>query len=476
MAQAKRSTLNLAAFAAPCLPLAAFGLPLVITLPRYYSETLGLSGSAVGLAFLLVRFLDIGFDPIFGVVMDRTQTRWGRFKPWFVLGTPITLLGVAMLFLARPGVGPVYLWLGLLVTYIGFSICVLAQTSWAATLTTDYNDRSRVYAFWQAGNVIGMVLVLLLPVALTFLHLISGSAEQVRSQGWFIILLMPLTVALAVWRVNEPRPIGAESVSTASLADYLRMLGRPTVVRILLVDLLMGLAPSIAGTLFFFYFIRVKAFTETAASELLLIYFLAAIVGAPIWTLLANRIGKAATLMASCVIYALVQFATIAMPAFNPALPVMSLLLAMPFVVFAGLPYSAAPLLARSMMADYSDEERLESGVDRTGVLYAILTGTVKIGGALAVGVMIILEWLGFSAAHPAASTPGGMMSLQAFYAFAPAVIGLLAAWSLVGYPLSAAKHAEIRRQLAERDRTDHPSASSAANLLESDDVQTART
>jgi hypothetical protein len=45
-------------------------------------------------------------------------------------------------------------------------------------------------------------------------------------------------------------------------------------------------------------------------------------------------------------------------------------------LVLAGLPYSAAPLLVRAMMADIGDEERLASGVDRTGLLYAIVNGT----------------------------------------------------------------------------------------------------
>ena len=53
MAGGRRSFLTLAAFAAPCLPLAAFGLPLVITLPHYYSETLGVNLSAVSLAFVV---------------------------------------------------------------------------------------------------------------------------------------------------------------------------------------------------------------------------------------------------------------------------------------------------------------------------------------------------------------------------------------------------------------------------------------
>jgi MazG family protein len=72
-------------------------------------------------------------------------------------------------------------------------------------------------------------------------------------------------------------------------------------------------------------------------------------------------------------------------------------------LVLAGLPYSAAPLLVRSMMADLGDEERLASGVDRTGLLYAIVNGTVKLGYALAIGVFIVLAKLGFDPKVPSA-------------------------------------------------------------------------
>ena len=61
---------------------------------------------------------------------------------------------------------------------------------------------------------------------------------------------------------------------------------------------------------------------------------------------------------------------------------------------------------------------------------------------------------MGFSAENPAETTALGMTSLQAMYAFVPGVIGLLAALSMKGYPLTEARHAEIRQQLEERDAT----------------------
>ncbi|WP_307346377.1 MFS transporter [Caulobacter ginsengisoli] len=449
MATGRRSTLTLAAFAAPCLPLAAFGLPLTITLPTFYAESLGLGLELTGWAWVLIRLFDIAFDPLFGTVLDRTNWKWGRFKSWFAIGTPILMLAVWMLFMAKPGVGPIHLFFWLGVVYIGYSITVLSHTSWASTLSADYHQRSRVYAFWQTGNVVGMILILAMPVLLGILKVPGREDGYVGQQGLFIVIMAPLMIALALWRVEEPKVVHDASAPRTQVMDYFKMLSRPTVRRVLIADLLMGLAPGVAGTLFFFYFIRVKGFDRIEAAGLLLIYFLAAIVGAVLWTRLAKRSGKASSLRISCVIYAAVQFLVVFLPAGN-------FLMAVPFLVLAGLPYSAASFLLRSMMADINDEERLNTGKDRTGMLFSILTGTQKVGSALAGSSFILLSYLGLNAENPAASTAFGLLSLQAMYAVVPGVIGLLAALTMVGYPLTEERHAEIRQKLGERDAT-HP-------------------
>jgi len=464
MARARRSNAVLAAFAAPSLPLAALGLPLVVYLPNYYSETLGLSVGMVGAAFLFIRLFDIAFDPFFGTVLDRTGWRVGRFKPWMAIGAPIVVAASAMLFMAHAGVGQLYLWAGLGIVYGAFSICVLSHSAWASTLSADYHQRSRVYAFWQTGNVVGMILVIMLPVVLSAMFKDPGQlagllapdmvsklgveqaayAARVRAMGWFIVILLPLTTLLAVLAVDEPRITVDANEKRATPADYLRMLKLPTVLRILTADLLMALGPGIAGSLFFFFFERVKGFEKTEAEMLLMVYFCAAVLGAPVWVWLSKRFGKHGVLMASSLLYAAVQLGVFILPNGN-------FLAAVPFIIFAGLPYSAAPFLLRAMLADVSDEERLRTGVDRTGLLYAILVGTVKIGSALAVTTFIILGWLGFNAHDPAQSTQAGMTGLMVFYAVAPGLMGVLAALTMMNYPLTEARHAEIRAQLDDR-------------------------
>ncbi len=435
----RRSSWSLAAFAAPCLPIAALGLPLVVYLPEFYASDLGLSLSAVGAAFIVVRVIDILFDPLIGGLMDRTRTRWGRFRPWLVLGSPLIMAGAFALFMARPGIGPVYLWFWLIVVYAGYSMMVVSQTAWGSVLSKDYRERSRVYGWWQAGNVVGMILVLTLPpiVSLAFK---GDHTAGMRSMGWFVVLLTPLTVFLATRSVGEPP---APAIRHASgLPQYLDLLKRSSVRKLLVADLLMGLAPGIAGALFFFFFERIKHFDKTQAGVLLLVYFIAALAGAPLWSMLAKRIGKHNALAVASVVYAVVQVCAVITPAGDIGLALLVL-------VLAGIPYAAAPLLVRAMMADIGDEERLASGVDRTGLLYAIVNGAIKLGHALSIGAFPLLALFGFDPKLPTAT---GEAALIALYSIVPAALGLVVAAVMLRYPLDATRVAEIQRQLAARD------------------------
>lgn len=433
----------LAALAVPCLPLSALGLPLVVYLPEYFSGEIGLSLTAVGTAFMAVRLLDMAFDPFIGGVMDRTRTRWGRFRLWFAIGTPILMFATWMLFMARPGVGEVYLWIGLLIIYGGFSIATLSHMAWAAVLTPDYDQRSRVYGWWQTANVIGAILVLALP-PLLFQVYGATHAQGVQAMGLFIIILLPISLAISLAVVPEPRITSAPDRS--GIREYLGLFRRATVRRILIVDILNGTGPAITGALFFFYFHALKGFDRGPAGVLLLIYFVGGLIGAPIWMWLSYRLGKHRTLAYSGLFYAAIQIAVWLMPsgAFVPAAGCMLL---------AGLSFSASAFLLRAMMADVGDEERLDSGVDRTGLLYALLTGTVKVGSALAVFVTFRgLDMAGFQTQAGAVNDPASLTALQLMFTATPAALAIAGAWVIWSYPLTAEKHAEVRARLAEKD------------------------
>lgn len=437
------SRLRLAAFAGPSLPLAALNLPLVVYLPEYFVSELGLGLTVVGATFMSVRLLDLAFDPLAGAIMDRTRTQWGRFRPWLAAGVPLLVLGVFMLFMAKPGVDAVYLFSWLAVVYVGYSLALLSHMSWASVLSTDYDQRSRIYAWWQGANVIGVLAVLALPPIIAQLPG-GGHAQGVQAMGWFIIALLPITIGLAFWRVPEPAPAPARREDRAGLRDYLDLFKNASVRRILAADIIFGAGPATLGALFFFYFATIKDFDRGSAGLLLLICFTGGLLGGSIWSRLAAAIGKHRALAVGGLCSALAQLGLFLLPPGEFWWSALGMFL-------VGLPTSASNILLRSMMADVVDEQELDQGVNRTGLLYALLTGAVKISSA--VGVFLTfkaLDLFGFSADE----TPSGssLVGLQVMFLLLPAAFALLGAWVILGYRLDARKHAAVRAALSARD------------------------
>jgi Na+/melibiose symporter-like transporter len=434
----------LAAFAGPCLPYAAIGLPLAVHLPAFYSQYVGLSLGVVSLVFMAVRCIDIFFDPVVGWAMDRTRNRWGPYRTWITLGTPILMGAVAAIFFVQPGATSNYLFGALLVLYLGFSICTLAQLAWGSVLAPQYDQRSRLYAWWQAANIVGVLIALAIPTVIQNMH--WGSYEDgVRAMGWFIVGALPLTLLINLWAVPEPQ--NQKATPHGGLSAYVALFRRPVVRKVLICDLYLGLAPGITGALLFFYFESVKGFERGQSQIFMAFYFVAGLLGAPLWSWLATRIGKDRALQVASVVFAVLDVSIALCPADDVTVNAIGL-------AIVGLPYAAGLLLTRAMMADVADEVRLETGEDRTGLLFSFLSLTTKLGYAISVGCLSILELVHFDQTPGAQNSPTALWTLQGLFIALPTVLLLLSAWALHRYPLTAGRHAEIRRQLAERDRS----------------------
>ena len=114
-----------------------------------------------------------------------------------------------------------------------------------------------------------------------------------------------------------------------------------------------------------------------------------------------------------------------------------------------GLSFGAFNLLPRAMMADAGDELRLESGSDQTGVLFALLISSWKLGGALAVGLSFVaLALVGYKPALMMNNTPEAISGLELVFAGPSALLFLLGAWLAFTYPLTRDRHAVIRAEL----------------------------
>ena len=69
---------QIAAFSLPSIPVAALSLPLIVYLPPFYTQDVGLNFTIVGMIFMLVRLAGVAADPMIGFVTDKFPSRWGR--------------------------------------------------------------------------------------------------------------------------------------------------------------------------------------------------------------------------------------------------------------------------------------------------------------------------------------------------------------------------------------------------------------
>jgi len=427
----------LAALAAPAMPLAAMTLPLTIFLPEFYATTIGINLAVVGIVFTVVRLADLVFDPFIGGLIDRTHSRWGAYKPWLLGGAPVVMIGAWLLFMAEPGASASYLAIALIVTYAGYSLVTLAQMGLGASLTTEYGERSRVFAWWQLFNMGGVLLVLVIPYLLGRLMPQDGDVT-VRAMGWFVLLTAPITIitALAFVRGGK-REI---PVHTAKMADYVSLL-RLRSARLLLGSVMMiGLGLGISSAVFVFYFTTVKDVGRDTFSLILAWMFTINILSSPFWAWIGNRIGKHRALALGCTGTALYLLSVLVMPSGN-------MIFLFAAFTLGGVSGCSADILPRAMMADVSDEDRLRSGSDRTGMLYALLLVTIKIGQAVAIGIVyVVLDLIGFHAG--AGNSAGSLLGVTLIYCIAPALCQLSAAFLAFRYPLSASRHDVIREAL----------------------------
>lgn len=432
---------GLFALAALSVPLASLSLPLVVMIPEYYATTLGLQLAVIGTIFTAVRILDIVVDPLLGAAMDRTRSRWGRYKPWLVLGAPALMASVYLLFMARPGVGSAYLLVMLTAVFLCWSIMSLAQLALAAGLTSGYDERSRVYAWLQGGFLLGTVAVMGFPLVMEELQ--QSTLPPTQLMGWVIIVLMGPAVALAAWRVPEAAAVTQRHI--VNLREYLQVIGRPAVLRLAVVDVLFGLGFGTASAVMVFFFTAAKGLDRSSVGIVLIAQMTTAMFTVPLVAALARKWDKHVTLGAAGLLAAVTAGVFLVLPEGN-------LLLACLAMMVWGLSYAAFTLLPRAMMADAGDELRLQSGSDQTAVLFALLISSWKLGGALSVGISFLaLALVGYEPELVGSNSPAAIAGLQLVFAAPSALLFLFGAWLSFTYPLTRARHAVVRAALEAR-------------------------
>jgi Na+/melibiose symporter-like transporter len=411
-----------------------------VYLPKFYASHLGISLLVLGGTIAMIRLGDLGVDIVLGMLMDKTKTPIGRYRPWFLLGLPVVCVAVYKAFNPPEGAGITYLVTWYTLLYVAYSLLVLGHSAWAGTITGQYNERSRIFGWMMGLGLAGSVTVNLLPL-LTHGAVNPAKADSMPTLGWIIIgaalIFMPLAMLLAPER--EPPVAHKEKLK---FKDYAAVVANPSMARLIVADLFLTLGPGTTAPMYIFFFHEAKKFTLTEVPLLLIFYTGAGVFGAPLWGRLAQKIGKHRAVQIACVCYAITQTILMAMPAGEFAITAVG----MAAVGFCG---SAFILLVRAMVADVADELRLETGKERSGVLFALVTMTQKFGTSITISIVYpILGAVGFNPKDGAVNTPHAIWGLEMCYLFAPIVLVVIGGCMFFGYTLTRERQGEIRAKL----------------------------
>lgn len=430
-------------YAFPAVPISAMGLPLVVHLPPFYAGPMGLGLTLVGTIFMLARFWDVFTDPIIGILSDKYETRWGRRRHWIVASVPIMLISVVMVFMPMSdAVTGGYLIFWLFFLYVGWTLLTISHMSWGAELTPDYHERTRVQSAREVCLILGMVFVLMLPAIIEAMHPENVAAARIASMGWFVLILLPIAVFLAVWKVPEHKTPRPQHVPFRQAVAVL--VGNLPLRRVLIADLVLGISGGTIASLFLFVaedFLQLGKF----ASLGLLLYFISGVAFVPVVLRVSRMVGKHRAAALSSL------FNTITVPIIL-LIPAGSIPYAAGVMILLGLNMAASPFLFRSMMADVADQDAVDTGQRRTGLFFAMLAMTNKFGAAIAIGLSyMMLDMVGF--------VPGGENSqaaldgLRAVYVWPTFFIGFIVAYVVWNFPLDEARQKINRAILEERER-----------------------
>lgn len=426
-------------FAIIAFPLQAITMAVSVYLPQHFAKNLGLDLATLGFAFSVIRIIDLPFDPLLGIAIDRTRIRANKYRVWLIAGAPVTMVAIYALFMAKPGMGMYHIMFWLLVMYLGTSMITLSHSAWAALISPSYNERSRIFAAIGVMGVVGMTLLFATPLVASQL---GREGLGVPEMGWFILASIP--VAISIGTLWTPSP-GADYSERPQISwkNYVSLLSHPNMARIALAMLLFTVGTAWEGALFLFYFTDGRGFTVSEVSSLLIAALGAGLLGAPLIARLSMRLSKHQTVVITALCYAAALSSLMIVP--KDA----KLLACIPVIV-TGFLYAGFHVLLRSMTADVSDEIRLAQGADRSALLYALLTLAPKLAAAIAIGLTFnVMAQIGYQPSLGANNGAEALQGLGLAYLMGPICFVLLGALCVVGYNLGPQKTAEIRALLA---------------------------
>lgn len=434
-----------------------FGMYLMF----FYTDVFGMEARVVGTMFLITRIWDSLFDPIIGVIADRTQSRWGKFRPYILyVAVPFGVIGVMTFYTPdlQDAGKVVYAYLTYSVMMMVYSAINVPYASLLGVMSPFPKERSVLATFRMTFAYIGSFVTLLLFNPL--INYFSGFSHAIEDQqrGWFMaviviavccVILFLLCFAWTKERVQVPL------AQTSTLKQDIKDLWANKPWWILLgagVSTLVFNSVRDGAALYYFkYYVKEEQFDQILLFNIpfvlsglyLAIGQVANILGVILAAPCSNWIGKKNTYMLSMTI------ATVGSVIFY-WLPGTDLYSIFGFQILISICAGSVFPLLWSMYADCVDYSEYHTGNRATGLIFSSSSMSQKLGWALGTAVTgWLLGYFGFQAnQEQSAETLSG---IRMFLSLFPAIGTLLSVLFISLYPLGENKMQLITAELDRR-------------------------
>ena len=434
-----------------------FGSYLMI----FYTDVFGLPAAVVGTLFLVTRVWDSAFDPIVGVVADRTHTRWGKFRPYLLtLAVPFSVIGV--LTFITPSLNDsgklIYAYVTYSLMMMVYSAINVPYASLLGVISADPKERNTLSTFRMAFAYVGSFIALLL--FMPMVNFFSNHSKELTNQqhGWtmavIVIAVMCALLFIGCFALTKER-VKPMREKQAPLKEDLKDLWKNRPWWILLgagVAALVFNSIRDGATVYYFKYFIVEENYETVSffgvsfvlSGLYLsIGQIANIAGVILAAPVSNRIGKKQTYMGAMSIATILSIMFFWFDKDNMAMIFIFQIL---ISICAG---SVFPLLW-SMYADCTDYTELKTGNRATGLIFSSSSMSQKFGWAIGSALTgWLLAYFGFRANE--VQNAEAIQGIKMFMSFLPAVGTVLSVLFISIYPLSEKKMVEISHTLNAR-------------------------
>ncbi|MEM7666194.1 MAG: glycoside-pentoside-hexuronide (GPH):cation symporter [Pseudomonadota bacterium] len=421
----------------------------------YFVDLGGLAPAAIGLMLLLTKLVDAFTDPMMGLVADRTRTRWGRYRPYLLLGSVPWGIAMILIFSAPDSLSDTAL---LIWAYVTYTLCMLAFTAvnvpyggLLGVISPSSATRSSVTAFRMFFSALGSILVGALGTTL-----VRELGEGDEALG--VLLTISCIAAVAIFCMlttfaTTRERIPPAQVNGSPLADVAILVrtGPWIAVAIAAVLGVTAIASRAGSALFFFKYVvgddgsPAFLFLDRTALFLTALAF-GQVTGVIVGNILQKRFEKSHLLVAAGVLKA----AMITLFYFLP-LDAMWPQTAVQYAV--GIGFGMLMVLSFSMFTDIAEFIDWKSKRQMTALVVAASVFAVKAGiafGSALPGFM--LDLTGF--VNGAEQSESALMGIQIAFAVIPAAIMIPAATALLFYGIDRGVIEKIESDLSARRAT----------------------